>query len=85
MTLDIDGTRYLQIIPANGWFARVREVGEETGYQDLPLVCWALVKSLEGVEVVGLAAHDEVVPADEWDGFSCYVHESELKHEGTTG
>lgn len=71
----------LQIMPAPGWGALLRDPGEEETFM-VSLVGWALVEQQGRREVVGLTAENVVRFADEETGFEGYVEMQAMLDEG---
>jgi hypothetical protein len=81
----------IQIIPADGWFARFEsDKGKPGEFYDLPLVCWAFMGTFDKREGTEIKVEDRSVSGmciwiesgaaffcSEIEGFQCYVHISE--------
>ena len=67
--------KILQIIPADGWWARMMKQDPE--FQ--PLACWALIEGedADGV-VMGMIAGECVEFVEDEEKFDAYFHTSEL-------
>jgi len=75
--------KVIQIIPADGWFARYTDASQDSPDNVYPLACWALVESETGERwVEGMdSASDGIALAPDTTNFIEYVHTSEIQGE----
>lgn len=78
--------KILQIMPAEGWFARYIDAAGASDHDPdnlVPLTCWALVEDENGSRrVEGMdSASDGVALVEDTTNFSEYVHASEIDEE----